>query len=169
MYQPARLTPVAAGDRGYGARAGAGARGQGATWSKRFHMIMVGETAALIPGIPQPVIRTGRGTIGRGTARRAAGLNWSLLADSRACRSARIWTGRLRGIVLSSREHAPHPSTAGQRHATSALRLRQAAQIRGCLTTCASLGRPLRNIPIAVWRNYGKAEDYKDQSTRAEG
>jgi hypothetical protein len=35
--------------------------------------------------------------------------------------------------------------------------------------TSASLGRPSRNIPIIVWRNYGKAEDYRDQSTRAEG
>jgi hypothetical protein len=35
--------------------------------------------------------------------------------------------------------------------------------------TSASLGRPSRNIPITVWRNYGKAEDDRDQSTRAEG
>jgi hypothetical protein len=54
-----------------------------------------------------------------GNCETRCGPNGPLLTDSRACRPARIWTGRLRGIVLSSREHAPHPSTAGQRHATS--------------------------------------------------
>jgi hypothetical protein len=41
------------------------------------------------------------------------GPNGPLVTDRRACLSARICTGRLRGIVLSSREHAPHRPTPG--------------------------------------------------------
>jgi hypothetical protein len=46
---------------------------------------------------------------------------------------------------------------------------RATLQARLRAATSASLGRLSRDIPIAVWRNYGKAEDDRDQSTRAEG
>jgi len=55
------------------------------------------------------------------------GPNGPWLTRSRPIRSARIWTGRLRGIVLSSRDHTPHRPTARQRPATSAPRDSDAA------------------------------------------